>query len=302
MKTTNQTKDVILKKLDHLKSMDNFGSSVYPEIDKLINDIVNSKSSLLSKKELDEIKYYYGDDFINNTLIGSALLKRFGYAGDFLMIDKIYTRECSDDPFFKSWDNFFLDHPAAKAVRNRKEYFKKLINHKLESNPTISLLNVASGPARDLKELYEVKGRDKHLKTICVDMDDNAIKYAKQLMSPFSSEVDFFNKNIFRFNTDSTFDVIWSAGLFDYFDDKTFVFVLKKFKEWISIDGEIIVGNFNSAHNPSRAYMELFGEWYLHHRSKNELIQLAKKAGFDSKNITIGSEEENVNLFLHIRK
>ncbi len=95
--------------------------------------------------------------------------------------------------------------------------------------------------------------------------------------------------------------MVWNAGLFDYFDDRTFVVLLIKMKEWCTSEGEIIIGNFNEENNPSRDYMEVFGEWYLHHRTEGRLIQLALKAGFDRANIAVAKEPENVNLFLHIK-
>ena len=69
----------------------------------------------------------------------------------------------------------------------------------------------------------------------------------------------------------------------------------------MSENGEIIIGNFNQANNPSRNYMEIIGEWYLNHRTDEELMSLAIKAGFNKENIRVGSENENVNLFLHLK-
>jgi len=65
--------------------------------------------------------------------------------------------------------------------------------------------------------------------------------------------------------------------------------------------GEIVIGNFNDEHNPSRFFMELFGEWHLHHRSEQVLFKLALEAGYTPDNIHIGKEPEEINLFLHIR-
>jgi extracellular factor (EF) 3-hydroxypalmitic acid methyl ester biosynthesis protein len=91
-----------------------------------------------------------------------------------------------------------------------------------------------------------------------------------------------------------------SFGLLDYFNDKAFILTLKKMKNWLKLNGEIIIGNFNENHNPSRDYMELFGEWFLNHRTEIKLKELAEKAGFKSENVRIGKEKENINLFLHI--
>jgi cyclopropane fatty-acyl-phospholipid synthase-like methyltransferase len=175
------------------------------------------------------------------------------------------------------------------------------VQEKLNKQSSIRLLNVASGPGRDLLELYTEKVNGHHLATTCVEMDKHAIAYAENLVNGYAGKINFINKNIFKFDTTEKFDLIWSAGLFDYFDDKAFVFILKKFKNWIAEKGEIVVGNFNDNHNPTREYMELFGDWYLHHRTSEELIQLAKEAGFDENQLSIGNEEENVNLFLHIK-
>ena len=111
----------------------------------------------------------------------------------------------------------------------------------------------------------------------------------------------FVNKNILRHREEKKYDIIWSAGLFDYFNDKAFVMILKRFKDWIRNKGEIIIGNFNDNHNPSRDYMEIFGEWFLNHRTEEQLIQLAIESGFNENQVSIDREKENVNLFLHLR-
>ncbi len=132
-------------------------------------------------------------------------------------------------------------------------------------------------------------------------MDAEAIKHAKRLNKDYLKSIEFINKNIFRFNTDNKYDLIWSAGLFDYFDDKAFILLLSRFRKWLKPGGEIIIGNFNENHNPSRVFMELFGEWYLNHRTEEQLINLAIDAGFKKEKIKVEREPENVNLFLRIK-
>jgi hypothetical protein len=46
--------------------------------------------------------------------------------------------------------------------------------------------------------------------------------------------------------------------------------------------------------------MELVGDWHLHHRSGEKLRSLAAQAGVPSERVSIGSEPEGVNLFLHV--
>lgn len=292
----------IISQLDEIQQKGSFDKDYYPVIDTMVATIGDLKrKGDISDDDIAEIRHFFGQDFLENTLHGMALLKKYGYAGDFMMIDKIYTGNTPQNPFFQSWDKYFQNHAAPRAVRNRKGYFKTMIHQKLNKQSSIKLLNVASGPGRDLLELYNEKVNGHHLETTCVEMDKYAIEYAENLVNGYAGKIKFINKNIFKFDIEEKFDVIWSAGLFDYFDDKAFVFILKKFKAWVAENGEIVVGNFNDNHNPTREYMELFGDWYLHHRTSEELIQLAKEAGFDESQLSIGNEEENVNLFLHIK-
>jgi 2-polyprenyl-3-methyl-5-hydroxy-6-metoxy-1,4-benzoquinol methylase len=273
----------------------------FPEIDKLISNLRSYlNNGKITKNEILTMNQCFGQDFLENTIQGHGIRKPFGYSGDFLIIDKIYTFHKSPIEKYKIWDEYFHLQSAPKAVRNRKDYFKKILKEKLKTYKKINLMNVASGPARDLFELYE-ENKNYELNTVCVEMDENAIEYAKNLNLKYLNKISFIHKNIFRHKEESKYDVIWSAGLFDYFDKKSFVLMLKKFKEWLNDNGEIIIGNFNENHNPSRDYMEILGDWHLHHRTEIELKELAVKAGFNPNQIIIGKEKENVNLFLHIK-
>jgi extracellular factor (EF) 3-hydroxypalmitic acid methyl ester biosynthesis protein len=274
----------------------------YRTIDQLMQTLYTDVAQgLTSQEEIQQLKALFHDELLQNTIHGYGLRKPLGYAGDFKMIDMIYTHYMTSHTEYRNWDAYFHYQPATCAVRNRKEFFKKQMLDKLDhAAEPMSLLNVANGPARDLSELYQVIEPGK-LKTTCIDLDDQAIEYAKTLCVDYLDHIQFNHKNILRFSTSEKFDTIWSAGLFDYFDNKIFIMVLKRFLTWLKPGGEIILGNF-SAHNPSRGYMELFGEWILIHRSVEELTALALAAGAQNDNITVDQEPLGINLFLRIRK
>lgn len=92
--------------------------------------------------------------------------------------------------------------------------------------------------------------------------------------------------------------MIWAAGLFDYFDDRTFVMLGRRFHKNVASRGELIIGNFSTS-NPTKPYMELFGEWYLHHRTPENLRHLASLVS-GSNDARVDMEPEGVNLFLHL--
>jgi extracellular factor (EF) 3-hydroxypalmitic acid methyl ester biosynthesis protein len=273
----------------------------YDSLNEVFNTLaVEYKSGRLTPDALYLLQEGFGDECMQHTLHGHIKSKPYGYAGDFMIIDKIYREQLTEDDRFVKWDIFWNKHAAAKAVRNRKDYFIATVLEQLNQKGTLKLLDVASGPARDVHEIYS-KIQPDQLQTVCIDMDKHAIDYAKNLNTSHSQRIEFIHQNIFRFRTEDTFDMVWSAGLFDYFNDALFVKILRKFLQWTTKGGEVVIGNF-STQNPSRNYMELIGDWFLQHRSKEDLFQLAQAAGASKANIHIDAEMEGVNLFLHVRK
>lgn len=273
----------------------------YETLHRVFADITTAyQSGRLSGEELAVLQSgFCEEDDSMKTILGHCRSKPFGYAGDFLIIDKIYRQQVTADERFEKWDQFWHEQPACKAVRNRKSYFIRTIRDMLARKAPVRLLNVASGPARDLAEAYACIDPSL-LQTVCVEADEHAINYAKELNERQASQISFVHKNIFRFNTDEQFDMVWSAGLFDYFEDRVFIRLLQKFMSWTKPGGEVVIGNFGD-HNPTRNYMELIGEWYLHHRSAEELITMAYEAGARREAVSVRQEEEGVNLFLHVR-
>ncbi len=235
-----------------------------------------------------------------NTMIGFSYTKPHGYSGDFEQIDRIYNQWTNPDSneFFK-WDAFYHNLSAATAVRNRKEYIQKELV-KLENQTNPKVLNLGSGPCSDIEQYLNNFPQSK-IKFDCLDMDENAIAYGMKKCEKHKEKINFLNVNAFRFKPDYQYDLIWSAGLFDYFKDKLFSKLVEKYYKQVNKGGKLVIGNFAES-NESKGVMELFGQWYLHHRSEESLISLANLTGIDLNKISIESEKTGVNKFLHIEK
>jgi len=252
----------------------------------------------ISNADLDLIRYELGEAMSPKTIQGFAYHKPHGYAGDYEIIEKIYGNHIASDIHLANWDRFFQSHGAAQAVRNRVSFLLDQVwNIKTQLGRQTRILNVASGPGRDMYECFRVMGPS-GLFFDCVDQDQNAIHHAGDLCQRYSSHIEFFHQNIFKFVANKTYDLIWSAGLFDYFSDNLFKRVLKRLLPFIEKKGKLVIGNF-SDQNPSQDYMEFFN-WLLNHRSAEKLRLLALECGIHPHNITIQKEPEGVNLFLII--
>lgn len=254
----------------------------------------------LEDDELDIFREVIRDSLNENTLIGHGFVKPFGYPGDFSIIHNIYQKYINPDRKYSNWDRFFQDQAGAHAVRNRKDYFLKRcaeIDH--SGNQEIRVLILGSGPATDVNE-YLRNNPDRRIRFDLVDFDQNAIDFAREQNREFNDKIDYFKINVLRFKPYKWYDLIWSAGLFDYFKDKHFVYMISKYYKYLAEGGEFIIGNFSNS-NPTKRLMEVLSDWYLNHRSKYDLVRMAIEAEAREEQVMVDMEELGVNLFLRIK-
>jgi SAM-dependent methyltransferase len=238
--------------------------------------------------------------FLRETVHGHVLSKPMGYAGDFLMIDRIYRRAVSPFEPYERWDEYFHSRAAPRAVRRRKAYFKELLDAtRARHAGPMRILNIGTGPGRDIAEYLANEPRA-DIQVVSVDLDPRASAYARQVIGTDEPRVTLITENAFRFTSPHRFHLIWSAGLFDYLSDRLFLRLVRRLQGLLDDEGSIVVGNF-SVSNPSRAYMELLGDWHLEHRSPVGLLELGRRAGYSDQAMRVGSEPLGVNLFLHLK-
>lgn len=254
----------------------------------------------LDEKNLPEFREVINPILNVNTLIGQSYTKPFGYPGDFYLIDHIYSNHVNGDKKYRNWDIFYQDQAGTTAVRNRKDYFiSQCLNLALKKHGEKRVLILGSGPATDVNEFLNMyTGND--ITFDLVDYDQNAIDYSSAKNRKFEKLISYHKVNVLRFEPYMRYDLIWSAGLFDYFKEKHFVYLLKKYINYVAEGGELVIGNF-STENPSQILMEVVSEWYLNYRSREDLIKIAGEAGLLNRKVFVDSEALGVNLFLNIQ-
>jgi extracellular factor (EF) 3-hydroxypalmitic acid methyl ester biosynthesis protein len=271
----------------------------YPALDDWFNDVyARADSGELSRSDLLTLRDAFGEAMSPATLQGFVCARPHGYPGDFEIIDKIYVRHISANPRFMRWDAFFHAQSAPRAVRNRKSYFHSLVDLHYARRSPLRILKLASGSGRGMFEWLSAHP-DTEVQFDCIELDSDAIRYSTALNEEFMSRIAIVQQNVVRFQPTRQYDLIWVAGLFDYFPDRVFQSVLRRLLAAIAPKGELVIGNFSPA-NASRAYME-FGGWSLHHRPANALVSLALRSGAAPDTIRVAAEPEQINLFLHIK-
>jgi len=255
----------------------------------------------LSIDEVDNFREKIRSILNENTLIGHGFVKPYGYPGDFTLIDKIYRFDINQDPRYKNWDIFFQNQPGARAVRNRKDFFieycRKLILRKVDAK----VLILGSGPASDVYEFLTSFSTGIKFNIDLIDFDQSAIDFSFNKNKKFNGQISYNKINALRFNSYKLYDLIWSAGLFDYFKDKHFTFLIRKYINCLAEDGEMVISNF-STRNPTKRLVEVLSDWYLNLRTESDLFRIASEANIDNELVSVEKEPLGINLFLKIRK
>ena len=255
----------------------------------------------LDPADVDEFRKEIETILNENTLIGHGYVKPYGYPGDFTLIDKIYQFDVNEDSRYKNWDLFFQNQPGASAVRNRKDFFMEYCRKMVLRNENAKILILGSGPASDVYEFLSGISGGSSLTIDLIDFDQSAIDFSMKKNEKFNGQISYNKINALRFTSYKFYDLIWSAGLFDYFKDKHFTFLIRKYINCLAEDGEMVISNF-STRNPTKRLMEVLSDWYLNLRTESDLYRIASAAGVNSELVTVEQEPLGINLFLKIRK
>lgn len=236
-------------------------------------------------------------------MINHCRTKPLGYAGDHVIIDMIYQQLVDDTEAGRMMDEFFHRQKAPTAVRNRKSFFIDTFVDLCKKKPSPAILNIACGPCRDVDEAISEAGDTAISASFhCIDMDPRAIAYAQSVVSPDKTDqIRWQATNAFRLRTSKKHDLVWSAGLFDYLEDRLAAALLRKMWDATVDGGEVIVGNFHTS-NPDRPWMEWCGDWHLIHRDEEDMLHLCRQAGIPAESARFHYEPTGINMFLRITK
>ena len=255
-----------------------------------------------------------GDLLETGWLQARARHKPRGYAGDHELLRRIAEHELCEHPLGRCFDQYFQTQAAPQAVRNRIELAAGWIVGAVKHAPgTVShIASVGSGPAIDVALACRSLSSEQRsrLQVTLLDVDGEALDEAKKRISRYlaDNQVSIVQSNIFRLAERPSLgahlqgcDVILCTGLFDYLPDATAALMLGEFWHRLAPGGAAFVFNF-APHNPTRAYMEWLGNWYLIYRTAAELSLLAAAAGISTGHWKLSAEPLGIDLYIALSK
>jgi extracellular factor (EF) 3-hydroxypalmitic acid methyl ester biosynthesis protein len=289
------------------------------KIDEARHALAGLVSGLTAEQHADYRAYclaQLGPFLKQSPFLRRALEKPLGYAGDYEMMNMLYRDPAEGETLLgKALNLCFTDEPAARANKNRIAYIGGLIRRTLYEHPgrRVRIASLGCGPAREIEALLtESPDLGERIEIALIDQEERAIAYCERTLAPLAARtgarIQFIREGLRSLLTKDRLseklgqrELIYSAGLFDYLDERAFSRIVGVLYEALVDGGCMAVGNV-AAHNPSRWIMEYFAEWFLIHRTPDELRTLAAGLTPGPSALTVEAEATGINLFLHVRR
>ena len=169
-----------------------------------------------------------------------------------------------------------------------------------------------AGPVRKGRRTKDLVKKLEVGEIALIDQEDRAITFAERTLGPLAAKhgarVQFIKESVRRLLTTKKLsaalgerDFIYSAGLFDYLNQRSVTALMSALYEALIPGGQLAIGNV-AAHNPTRFFMEYALDWFLIHRSPEDLLAFAQALDPTPSRMMVDSEPLGVNLFLRLWK
>jgi extracellular factor (EF) 3-hydroxypalmitic acid methyl ester biosynthesis protein len=243
--------------------------------------------------------------------------KPLGYAGDYEMVNQILNDpRQGPNAYFQIVNTVFLKCIVAEAHRNRIDILVKFLTDAADKaqalNRPLRVLNVACGPAIEIRRFIEQYHQPENLLFTLLDFSEVTLKDTKAAIEECAEKrkksisVNYVHDSVHSLlkrsiknqapDPTEQFDIIYCAGLFDYLLDKTCLRLIEYFSHRLASNGKILVTNVHS-NNPERNVMEHVLEWYLIYRDELGMKMIIPS---NLKQDSIFVDETGVNIFAEL--
>lgn len=244
--------------------------------------------------------------------------KPLGYAGDYEMVNMMLKEspDIGNNTYARIFHDLQTDVAAAKAHCNRITILERLLAEEAgrvtDEQRIFTVLSVGCGPAVEIQRFIrknELAGQSAiHL----MDFNQETIAYATERMSLamdvsgrkpvlkfIQKSIDELLKDVHQEAGDflPTYDMVYCAGLFDYFPDNVCKSLVHLYHRWVRPGGLLATTNVHPR-NPERHCMEHLMEWYLIYRDEKQMGSLTPQGAEPD----VFADVTGVNVFMTIRK
>ncbi|RQU50047.1 SAM-dependent methyltransferase [Burkholderia cenocepacia] len=265
------------------------------------------------------IHYEYARGQLHGLLLESpfihhAFTKPMGYAGDYRVVNQILGSPWQGETHFASILNAaFLRAAAAQAHRNRIEMLVDVLVKQADvasqSNNKMTVLSIGCGPAAEVVRFIARYPEPNWLSITLIDSSREAVEFTNRQVElaceencrsadveAMRSSIQDILKSRIEGRVSLKYDLIYCAGLFDYFGDGACKRITNKLSEMLRVGGSLIFTNVHK-NNPTKEVMEHLLDWHLVHRDAGAMKKIMpdKLSGGE-----LFTDETGANIFARL--
>ncbi len=212
-----------------------------------------------------------------------------GYAGDAVMMDLIYDSErVASEQLSGTTKTIFktvTDFPTCASVEVRRRVIAGRIDalaqaRRAAGQPPLRLLSLACGHARELDLAQALRDGGLAQAVMC-DQDGESLAQIQQRHAEHPAvqtrplTVRQFIANARETRDLQQFDLVYSAGLYDYLEEPVAMRLTRSLFERLAPGGQLLLANYHPD-NRGTGYMESFMDWWLIYRDDAQMAALAQ--------------------------
>lgn len=246
-----------------------------------------------------------------------AFTKPLGYPGDYVVMNYMYDGAPEGDTQFGKVAHELAVH-IGRFVVKRKDLVRKAISEAVAQRdgpgPCV-VASLGSGPAREVAEfLAHDPLAARPMRFFLVDQDDAALRFAgRQLAAAVcqgaangAARIEMRHLSVLRLLRElepaellPPADLIYSAGLFDYFSDRTCRILTRRLYQALRPGGRLLLGNMKAGTDMLWP-LELIADWSLRYRSAESILSWTE--GLEGAEISLRTEATGYDYLVSARK
>ncbi len=278
-------------------------------------EITSDPANLIKAKQYTEA--LLTPELLDGPLWRQAYTKPRGYPGDYLVMDHIYNGNPRGDTLYGQVVHM-LAIEIGQFVEKRKKFARQSIDEmvaRCENPDGMLIASLGCGPAKEIVEFSQshLTGT-RPLTFVLVDQDSEALQHAGHSISETLKErqdgppidIQLRHQSVMRLMREVGpsemllhADMIYSAGLFDYFGDRTCHVLSKRLYEALRPGGLLLLGNMK-ANTDMIGPLELIADWTLTYRTAENVLSWAD--GLKGAEISLRTDDTGYDYLLSVRK
>jgi extracellular factor (EF) 3-hydroxypalmitic acid methyl ester biosynthesis protein len=205
-----------------------------------------------------------------------AFSKPRGYAGDAVMLDYVYGIRPPENTTEAGYAIFMHTTRGSMglSVSFRRALLAAYINDAIARNPRVKILSVASGHLREIEGTFVLHDAFKGTFTAFDQDSESCSEVERSYGDKVAVVVGSVKRLINRKYELGKFDLIYSAGLYDYLPSSLASKLTTTLISLLNNQGRLITANF-SKNSHGRGYLDWIMDWQLIFRTKEEFATIS---------------------------